>query len=90
MIIGDALTSIRLLEDKYDLVLIDANKQHNEILFENTVSTTYCTNPDTINFLSRLVVILNNIAHNASCKLKFIKLDRDDIYLIILRCKIIK
>ncbi len=34
LIIGDALSQITSLKGPYDLVLIDANKQHNEILYD--------------------------------------------------------
>lgn len=34
LIIGDALSKVKSLSGQFDLVLIDANKQHNEILYD--------------------------------------------------------
>jgi hypothetical protein len=58
----------------------------NEIIFENTINVNDCKHPDTINFLSRMTIHLNNICQNINVKLKFIHLKRDSIVLLVYKC----
>lgn len=58
----------------------------NEIIFENTVNERDIHNQDLLKYLLRLVNILDNIAINVRITNKCYKVERDKIYIIMIKC----
>lgn len=72
----------------HDKSSLKYNINDNEIIFENTISSVYCHDKITLEYLESIILLFNKISRFIKVSYKFIDLDQYNISIIIIRAKL--